>query len=168
VFSAADPGGAALSLTGRFRRIGAADFTDMTGATAAPLDDGVAYEAVLAWEGPASIGPFSDPVPFAATADPVAPPPVNEASASVSGRSVALAWRGPVAGNFKTVRLYRAPAGTSFAQATRFLSLAGAPGVSGGHTDADRPAGAWTYWITAANGSGVESAPAGPLNATVT
>lgn len=102
-------------------------------------------------------GPWLEPViTVTGTADVSAPSTVTSLSAVPGEGLVALTWVNSVSSNTIASRVYRNTtndSGTADLVATRY----GSPGVSLAFTDEPLTAGTYYYWISAMNGSDVES-----------
>lgn len=134
-----------------------------------PLEDGVAYEAQVRFIGPRGAGSdwSTPPATFTAVADPVAPAAPVLLSATPSGSDVNLSATAANSANQRLIRFYR-DSDATFAGA---VNIGGNifTGPNGVATLTDTPGlGAWRYWATAGNWSGVESAPTGPQAVTFT
>jgi len=92
-----------------------------------------------------------------ATADPVAPAPPSGVSASRGAGSAGLAWTTPNSANFASSMIWRSTA-NDFSTAILVDVVYSAPSSARTYTNSGLAAGTYYFWITAANGSGVESA----------
>jgi hypothetical protein len=133
-----------------------------------PLIDGQQYEAQAKFIGPrGSPSDWSDSTLFTAVADPVAPSPPTFLSATPSGANVDLVAVAANSSNQRFIRFWR-DSDATFAGA---IDISGPiwTGPNGIATFTDTPGlGAWRYWATAGNWSGIESAPTGPQAVTFT
>ena len=167
-----------LSLLGRYRQTGAADWSDMMpdtentfSLTSNVLVDGAQYEVqgAVTTYGQALTSDYlaATPDPITATADPNAPdPPAGFVANGGQGR-VSMAWTNSGSTNYAATRIYRGR-DSAFGNATLIQSVAGAPNQAGECTDTGLNPGTYTYWAVGTNGSGTSSSPAGPVVATVT
>jgi hypothetical protein len=134
-----------------------------------PLTDGVAYEAQVRFIGPRGAGSdwSTPPALFTAVADPVAPAAPVLLSATPSGANVVLSATAANSSNQRYIRFWR-DSDATFAGAVDISGAVwtAANGVAG-YTDTPGP-GAWRYWATAGNWSGIESAETGPQAVTFT
>lgn len=93
------------------------------------------------------------------TGDPVAPDPVSGLTAmpDTGANEVLLQWTAPNSGNFNGALVYRNTA-DDFGAATLITTIYGAANAGQQYNDTGLSDGTYYYWVTAANGSGVESA----------
>lgn len=104
----------------------------------------------------------TDPTGAAAPGMPVA------FTAVATGADVDIAWTAPNSAAMAASRIWRAPSGGDFTDATDvFGTIFGSANVSFTRTDTPG-AGSWDYWVTAENADGDRSSPAGPETATTT
>lgn len=131
------------------------------------LADGVQYRfRTRTW----SAGTSSDWTGYlirTATADPLAPGAVTEASAVGGAGEVTFHWTAPNSANYVGARLYL-NGSDSISGATLVGIEYGAPNVVDSRVINSVPAGTWYGFIAAVNGSGVEATPAGTGAITVT
>ena len=124
------------------------------------LADGTQYRfRMRAW----SAGTPSNWTPYqmrTASADPTAPAVPTDLASSIIDGVVTFNWQTPNSANFYASRVWRGA--SSFGTATDITGeIYSSPSTA--QSIADTPGiGAWNYWVTAENASGVRSAPAGP------
>ena len=175
--TATAPARADLSLIGRYRLVGAVDWTDMAtdtdnafSLTSGVLADGLQYQVqgAVGTYGQALVSDFIDatPSPITATADQNAPAAPTGFTATGSAGAATLSWTNGGSPNTESTRIYRG-ADSTFANAVLIQSVSGGPNQAGSFVDSNRPAGTYRYWLRAANGSGVMSDPVGPVAVTV-
>lgn len=130
----------------------------------APLQDHTGYEAQARFSGSRGVVSAwapATPIRFISVADPVAPGvPTGLTAMVTSGSEIAVSATAPNSPNHASLRLFRNSA-NSFAGAALIAGpLFGAAGAAKTHVDAPG-VGDWWYFATAANGSDVQSPPAG-------
>lgn len=127
-----------------------------TGAVAESIDNGETYDIRVRWKGPDS--PYST-VTVAAVADPNAPGHPTECSAaSPSAGAVFVAWRPPATDAYAGVKIYGSTS-NDFATASLKRTVPDSPSTTlQGATVTGLTSGTWYFWVTAYNGSLVESA----------
>lgn len=172
-FTADDVAGRAdLTLIGRYRPAGEAEWTDMASqgdvAVAGPVNDGQEYERQVAWLSSTSIGDWSETAVFAVSADTIAPGPPNGFVANGGAGQATGAFTAPNSPNFGSAQLYRGTS-TDFAAAIVVRTFNGAASQAFDWAD-PIPAGTYRYWVRAYNRSGFgdASSTAGPITVTVT
>jgi len=159
-----------ITLQARYRRTGATAWIDMQAtaysAQSGAVEDGLEYEAEARFR-----GVFDQPDiwiylgPITIRIDSTAPGAPIDLNASNGMDAVALSWRNPATGFF-TLRVYRST-GTDFNSADLIGQTGGVSGQISEFQDATAAAATdYTYWIAAANVSGVEGAPTGPATIT--
>ncbi len=123
-----------------------------------PLVDGADYEFEIRFVSVTGrVSNWTAPFALTATADTVAPGVITNLSATPGVGTVDLTWKAPNSANFHHANVYRNTAndfGTSALVSTQY----GGASASQAFGDSALSAGTYYYWITAANGSGVESA----------
>ncbi|MCZ4351526.1 phage tail protein [Roseovarius aestuarii] len=146
----------------RWEKMTANEFIAQSGA----VEDGTEYEARVRF-----VGVFDEPDewedldPITIQVDAVAPGAPTDIIPSNSGGGVNLTWRNPSSA-FSEARVYR-HSSASFGSATLIGTTGGVSGQISEYTDSTVAAATeYFYWVTAANVSGVESAPVGPANIT--
>jgi hypothetical protein len=159
----------------RFREVGAADWQpvvtirdEITDLITPGLVDGTDYEAELS--NVTAARRRSAWVPFGiirAVANPVAPDPVDDFTATGGAGLATLDWTTANDPLHVSTRLYRTNGSTDFADAVLIATVFGAPNTGQSYGDTLSP-GNYVYWAASANASGVESATEGPETATVT
>ena len=119
------------------------------------LLDGSEYKfRIRAVSGNGSYGDWTDYITRTAVADTVAPGlPVNVTVSGSVGQAD-LAWTNPNSANLKTILIYRNSV-DDFATASLIEPIHNGAET---YSDTGLTAGSYFYWLTAANGSGVESA----------
>jgi len=131
------------------------------------LVDNVEYEfRMRARAANGSYGDWTDYITLTAVADPTAPDAPTSFTATGAASYVTLQWTNPNSANLVSIRIYRNTV-DDFATAT-FVNPVYNNGTS--YSDGILAADDYYYWITAANGSGRESASVAASNnpATVT
>lgn len=164
------------TLLGRYRGEGVGDDgwmdlgADSANSVLSPvLEDGRRYEVQLAWVAGLMQSEWSTTQSILVTAD-ISPPsaPLGLVANGGAGK-VTLAWTAPGSVNVYSTRLYRARGAVApIDDATMIREVNLASHQSYDMIDDDVSAGVYRYWVRAANGSGIEGDPAGPVNATVT
>lgn len=91
------------------------------------------------------------------TRDPVAPGPITGLTNEPGVGTISLLWSQPTSPNVSSARVYRSTI-NDFSSASRVGSRFGGPSAGMEYSEAVA-AGTYYYWVTAANGSGVESSP---------
>ena len=99
-------------------------------------------------------------VTVSAIADPNAPAKPTDCGAVGSGSGAAfVTWRPPATATYAGVKIYGSTS-NSFAGAALKLTVADSPSTTlQGRTVGGLSAGTWYFWVTAYNGSYVESVP---------
>lgn len=141
------------------------------GALSNILSDGVTYDVQVAYVGLGMQSAWSTPQSILATSDitPPAPPVGLVANASIS--AVMLAWTAPGSANTHACQLWRSSGSSSLFSSAAKVGPAIVMSANQAFDKTDGPplaAGDYRYWVTALNGSGIASDPAGPANVTVT
>ena len=158
-----------LGLTAQFRKVGEADWTDMTAtdlrAQSPAVEDGSQYEARARWIGVfEGLAPWVMLGPITVQIDATAPGAPTELMPG--GSSGSITWRNPTTG-FYEIRVYRGTT-TNLAEATLNGQVTGgASGQISEYQDTTAPSGTNYYWVRAANVSGVEGPAAGPATITI-
>lgn len=164
-----------LGLVGRYRKVGTSAWlpiprsaTSLSSILSDVLTDGDAFEVqgATATAGGADTSDYIAAAgsPITATADPVAPaaPTFLSTARVASTNTVNHSGRLPNSANARSMRLTRARGfGKVFADGSVVDTQAGAPNATLALSDTI-DLGLYRYWLTAANGSGVVSVPAGP------
>ncbi|AYD00033.1 hypothetical protein [Neorhizobium sp. NCHU2750] len=123
------------------------------------LVDGAEYKARLRAWGSTTSSDWTDYVPLTATADPVPPDSVTNASVSVDDDDATFIWTAPNSSNYYACRIYIGLSDT-FANATLMATEYGGPGLADQRTILNIEDGHDYYgWLVAINASGV-AAPA--------
>jgi hypothetical protein len=131
-----------------------------------PANTAIAVEAASTGVGAQTA--FSTPVTTSTAAASVAPATPTSLVATGSSGHAALSCVAPNSINFVGGQFYRVATGGPFSSATAIgPEIYGAPNATLSYTDAVSP-GTWDYFVTALNGAGTASSPAGPATATVT
>lgn len=160
-----------LTIEAQYRKVGAAAWVDMTAtenrALSGAVEDGETYEARVRWRGvfdEVPIWTLLGPVTVQIDATPPAAP--TELIPSPGSGYAQLTWRNPT-GAFQSIRVYR---GTSNIRASATLVQTITGGASGQIADYQDavPPGTYSYWVAAANVSGVEGPAIGPAQVTIT
>ncbi|MGH2343515.1 hypothetical protein ACRC7T_18775 [Segnochrobactraceae bacterium EtOH-i3] len=160
------PGRSGLSVEAQIKRSDDTVWSSMTVATdntaeATGLEDGADYDVrvrFLAPLGTASlVWALVDDV--TAIADPVAPGvPTNLSVIAISAPDAALiAWRMPNSDNARMAFVYRS-ASSLIGPEVRIATIYSSPSADQEAASDTLPAGTWHFFVSAANGSGVESA----------
>lgn len=169
-----------LALIGRYRTVGAPEWTEMTrdgedpySLTSNVLADGSSYEAEGAFVtyGRASASAYVDASPstITATADTTSPGAPTGFSATGAAGQYSFAFTAPNAENYGSARLYRGST-TNFADASPVGAIFyGSGGQAFDRVDAVAP-GSYRLWVRAFNRSGFgdASSTAGAITVTVT
>ena len=171
VVSVDNPGRASLELQAQYApgNLAATADAPWTGMPAASyraetgvLDDGQQYTVRIKWRGR---GDWIKAGTITAIANPTPPDPPTGLTATATGGTVALDWINAPTRFYRT-QLYRNTT-TSFASATLIATVAGVAGKVSDYVDTPGGTGARHYWAVTVNGSGVPSAPAGPVTVTI-
>lgn len=118
------------------------------------LVDGVEYKfRMRARDTAASYGDWTSYITLTATADPTAPNAPTSVDATGGSGQATITWDNPNSANFQALKIYRNTVNT-FGSATLAATLY--TGVET-YDDTGLSADDYYYWVTAANGSGVES-----------
>ena len=171
VVSVDNPGRASLELQAQYApgNLAATADAPWTGMPAASyraetgvLDDGQQYTVRIKWRGR---GDWIKAGTITAIANPTPPDPPTSLTATATGGTVALDWINAPTRFYRT-QLYRGTT-TTFASATLIATVAGVAGKVSDYVDTPGGTGARRYWAVTINGSGVPSAPAGPVTVTL-
>ncbi|WP_297842951.1 hypothetical protein [uncultured Roseibium sp.] len=118
------------------------------------LVDGVEYKfRMRARDTAASYGDWTNYITLTATADPTAPDAPTSVDASSGSAQATITWDNPNSANFEALKIYRNTV-DSFGSATLVATIY--TGVET-YDDTGLSADDYYYWVTAANGSGIES-----------
>lgn len=142
---------------------------DLARSEYGPLADATQYEFQARHLSPSGRpGPWTVSVLLTAVADPTPPGPVTGFSGSTDATTdePLFTFTAPNSANFQRGHLYRSSGGV-FPGGTPLAVIAGAPNQTVTYRDTVTGSGSWNFWLRAANGSGVESAEAGPVALTV-
>ncbi|MFC3169214.1 hypothetical protein [Paracoccus fontiphilus] len=159
-----------LRVQGRYRQVGETAWISMQGtgliARSGPVADRTEYEAQVRWQGVfKGVDEWQGIGPITVIANSVAPGRPSELIPSVSGGAVHLSWRNP-AGSFDSIRIKRGTT-TNYAAATLVDTTGGVAGQISEGKDATGNTGTlYRYWVVAANSSGLEGDPFGPVQIT--
>ena len=167
---------AGWSLNGRYRPDGggADDWLDMTienptSVISADLEDGQEYEfqaRLVSFGG--GTGPWSSIQSIVATSDQTPPSPPTMFLAIGGSQEVEISWKAPSSANVRSTRLYRAYNHIAAIEDAEIVSeVVLSPNQAYEMVDDGLAPGDFRYWVTALNGSGVESDPAGPIDVVV-
>lgn len=126
------------------------------------LDDGQQYTVRVKWR---SRRDWIKAGTITAIANPDPPDRPTGLTATATGGTVALDWVNAPARFYRT-QLYRGTT-TDFAAATLIATVAGVAGKVSDYVDTPGGTGARRYWAVTINGSGVQSAPMGPVGVTL-
>ncbi|SHF05788.1 hypothetical protein SAMN02745157_1536 [Kaistia soli DSM 19436] len=131
------------------------------------VSDGTEYDVRVRWRAPDT--DWSTISTETAIGDPDAPDaPTAVAATPVGGGSVDILWLAPVSARYAGARIYGNDV-DDFATADLLSDLPGAPSPNlQSHRLTGLAADTWYFWVTAVNGSGVESAEAGSGATTIT
>jgi hypothetical protein len=102
------------------------------------------------------LSPFSPTEEVDTTVDPVPPAPVESLAGVPITSGVSITWTAPNSANFDAGYVYRNTV-NDFPTSSLIEIVFGAPNDPQGHIDEPLSAGTYYYWVTAANGSAVES-----------
>lgn len=158
-----------LSIEAEYRKVGSADWQRMAvsgmRAQSGAVEDNAQYEARIRWRGVFDgIAPWVLLGPITIQIDAVAPGAPTEL---MPAGPQSITWRNPSSGFFE-IRVYRGTT-TVFANAALIGRVTGgASGQISEYKDEAALPGTYRYWVRAANVSGVESAPTGPVQITIT
>ena len=158
-----------LSIEAEYRKVGTTDWQRMavTGmkAQSGAVEDRAQYEARVRWRGVfEGIAPWMVLGPITIQIDAVAPGAPTEL---MPAGTRSITWRNPSSGFFE-IRVYRGTT-TVFANAALIGRVTGgASGQLSEYKDDAALPGTYRYWVSAANISGVESPPTGPVQITIT
>lgn len=166
VIATAVPGRQDLRLQAEYRRVGdSSDWRRMGGARLTAetnvVDEGATYQVRARWVGTFDgVDAWQNLSNVVITTNPTPPSAPTEVIVSPSGtKNVHISWRNPIS-NFYRSRVYRHTS-SIFADATLVATVGGAAGQISEYTDSGTIDGVtYRYWVTAVNGSSVESAPA--------
>lgn len=152
------PGNLAATADAPWTGMPAANYRAETGV----LDDGQQYTVRIKWRGR---GDWIKAGTITAIANPTPPDPPTGLTATATGGTVALDWINAPARFYRT-QLYRGTT-TNFTSATLIATVAGVAGKVSDYVDTPGGTGVRHYWAVTINGSGVPSAPAGPVTVTL-
>ena len=171
VVSVDNPGRASLELQAQYApgNLAATADAPWTGMPAARyraetgvLDDGQQYTVRVKWRGR---GDWIKAGTITAIANPDPPDPPTGLTAIATGGTVALDWINAPTRFYRT-QLYRGTT-TDFTAATLIATVAGVAGKVSDYVDTPGGTGVRRYWAVTINGSGVPSAPMGPIGVTL-
>lgn len=167
---------AAIAVTGRddltieaqYRRTGTGAWTDMSAtnllATSGAVEDGQQYEAQVRWRGVFDgVAPWVALGPVTVRIDGTAP---GQPTEIMPGGVRSITWRNPTTG-FYGIRVYRSITNVLSDAVFIYEVTGGASGQISEYRDEAASAGTYFYWVRAANVSGLESPPAGPVEITI-
>lgn len=162
-----------LSIQAEYRLVGTTAWLEMgvSGllARAGAIEDGEAYEARIRWRGVFDgVAPWVNLGPITIQIDSVPPGQATEFLLSNGTGHIRLNWRNPPSGFFE-IRIYRGLT-TVLSSATLLNTVTGgASGQISEYLDTTAVSGTtYSYWVRAANVSGVEGTPTGPGTITKT
>lgn len=156
-----------LRVQARYRKVGDSSWINMQGtglvARSGPVGDRMDYEAEARWQGVfKGVAPWKSLGSITVMANSTRPGKATELIPSISGGAVHLSWRNP-SGAFRSIRIYRGTT-TSFEAATLIDTTGGTAGQISEYRDPTGTSGTtYRYWVVAANSSGLEGDPAGPV-----
>ena len=131
------------------------------------LIDGEEYEfQVRTVSETGRVSDWTDSVTKTVTVDSSAPGSVTSLVATGGAGQVAISFTAPGSANFYRAAIYRNT--TASQPGSPFTYVYGAPSANLNYTDTGLAAGTYYYWVTAQNGSAVESAAAASGSVTVT
>lgn len=161
-----------LTIEAQYRRVGDSAWIEMgvsdLRAQAGAIEDGEQYQAQVRWRGVFDgIAPWQALGPITIQIDATPPGQPTEFFGSDGISQINLNWRNPASGFF-AIRIYRGTTST-FSAASLLDTTGGVPGQISEYPDPTAvPSTAYFYWVAAANISGVEGLPAGPVSVTKT
>ena len=126
------------------------------------LDDGQQYTVRVKWRNRRD---WIKAGTITAIANPDPPDPPTGLTAIATGGTVALDWINAPTRFYRT-QLYRGTT-TDFTAATLIATVAGVAGKVSDYVDTPGGTGVRRYWAVTINGSGVPSAPMGPIGVTL-
>lgn len=101
--------------------------------------------------------------------DGIAPGAPTDAAVAESLGDAVVTWRNPISTNFASATVWQAASGSDFSTATSMESgIVGTLGEVMSFTVSGLAIGSYDFWVTAENGAGTSSAPAGPVTLTIT
>ena len=172
-----NPAPNAWETIGRYRPVGATEWTDMSedgedAVVTGVLDDGVTYEVQAAHAGitgidSPNIGAWTAIATISATADPTAPAAPAGATLAKAGSNVTVAWTGANSANYAGARIYRGTVNDS-SLAGLVATVYGAPSSAGSWQDTGLANGTYWYWLRSINASGVAGSFTAPTPASIT